>query len=174
MSQLSFSVSTYLDTYGRLGALTDPTDSSDPQHGMAWRRDPWYFLFITPMLTKAEPFFAPTGLKLVSATGAGVCVPATSPYLATHLCDAWGTSPDNVLSWAIVNGSPLGGQDTFSYTQSIDLRSSAGTPDNIADDIDFHYSSQSQRWDLLTNITVPWNNAANFNEPLPSGSGPHP
>jgi type II secretory pathway pseudopilin PulG len=172
MAQLTFALTTYLDTYGRLGALTDPTET-DPMHSLAFRCDPWYFLYITPFLTKAEPFFAPSGLKLVTATGANTCVPATSPMTATHLCDAWGTNPANVLSWAIVNGSPLGSSDVFTFAQTIDLRSSAGTPDDITDDIDFHYASQTQRWDLVK-TAIPWNNAANYNEPLPSGSGPHP
>ncbi len=170
--QLTFGVSTYLDTYSRMGSLTDPGGDSDPQHSMPFRCDPWYFLYITPMLTKAEPFFAPSGLKLVTATGANVCAPAISPLHGTHLCDAWGTAPDNVISWAIVNGSPLGSPDMFSFTQSIDLRSSAGTPNDITDDIVFHYSSQTQRWDMVK-TTVAWNSAAAFNEPLPSGSGEH-
>jgi prepilin-type N-terminal cleavage/methylation domain-containing protein len=173
MSQLTFAVTTYLDTYGRLGSLMDPAGDSDPQHSMAFRCDPWYFIYITPMLTKAEPFFAPTGLKLVTATGANTCLPALSPMHATHICDAWGTAPSNVLSWCIVNGNPVGGTDKFSFTESIDLRSSAGTADDITDDIDFRYSSQTQRWDLTKTI-VPWNNSAYYNEPLPTGSGEHP
>jgi prepilin-type N-terminal cleavage/methylation domain-containing protein len=173
LSQLTFAVSTYLDTYGRLGSLMDPAGDSDPQHSMAFRCDPWYFLYVTPMLTKAEPFFAPTGLKLVTATGANTCVPAVNAMHATHICDAWGTNPDNVLSWGIVNGSPVGGSDRFSFTQSIDLRSSAGTATKITDDIVFHYSSQTQRWDLVK-TTDPWNNGAFFNEPLPAGSMEHP
>jgi prepilin-type N-terminal cleavage/methylation domain-containing protein len=171
-SQLTFSMTTYMDTYGRLGNLNDATET-DPQHSLAFRCDPWYFIYITPMLTKAEPFFAPSGLKLVTATGANTCAPAISPMHATHLCDAWGTNPDNVLSWAIVNGSPLGSSDVFTFTQSIELRSSAGTPDNISDDIVFSYSSQTQRWDMVKTIK-PWNNATYFNEPLPAGSGEHP
>ncbi len=107
IGQLTFAVSTYLDTYGRLGSLTDVTET-DAQHSLAYRSEPTYVLDITPMLTKAEPFFSPSGLKLVTAAGAGVCAPAVSPMHATHLCDAWGTAPDNVLSWAIINGSPLG------------------------------------------------------------------
>jgi hypothetical protein len=172
MTQLSYGVSTYLDTYARLGSLTDPTES-DPQHSLAFRCDPWYFFYITPILTRAEPFFAPTGLKLVTATGANACLPATSPMHATHICDAYGTNPENVLSWAIVNGNPLGSTDKFTSTQTIDLRSSAGTPSDVSDDIDFHYSSQTQRWDVIK-TTDPWNSASVFNEPLPTGSGEHP
>ena len=172
MEQLAHSVLTYLDTYARLGNLNDPTET-DKQHSLAFRCDPWYFLYITPFLSKAEPFFAPSGLKLVTATGA-TCVPATSPLHATHLCDAWGTNPDNVLSWAIVNGSPLGSTDMYTFTQSIDLRSSAGTPSDMTDDIILHYASQTQRWDVVKVITVPWNSPLNFNEPLPAAAGEHP
>ena len=182
MNQLTHSVSTYLDTYSRLGSLTDTTESN-PQYGLAFRCDPWYFIYKTPRNMGAEPFFTPTVRSLVTATGANACMPATTPMTATHMCDAFGNQPVNVLSWHIVNGTPAGGGVAFSFTQSIDRRSAAGTPDDITDDIVFHFDSSTQRWDLLkatalTNSTgtlgVQWNSPADYNESLPSGSSPHP
>jgi prepilin-type N-terminal cleavage/methylation domain-containing protein len=172
MSQLTHSISSYLDTYSRLGSLADSFET-DPQHSLAFRKDPFYFIYVTPRNMGGEPFFNPPLLSLVTATAANACSPATSPMTATHMCDAYGTSPSNVYSWLIINGTPLGGGVSFSFTQTIDLRSSAGTPDDPTDDIDFHFDSGTQRWDLVK-TTVPWNSAANFNEALPAGSQQHP
>jgi prepilin-type N-terminal cleavage/methylation domain-containing protein len=172
MNQLTHAVSSYLDTYSRLGSLSDPTDT-DTMHSLAFRCDPFYFLYKTPKAMGNEPFITPTLRSLVTAVGPNACQPATSPMTATHICDAYGSAAGNVLSWKIVNGTPLGGGVSFSFTQTIDLRSSAGTPSDMTDDIIFHFDSGTQRWDLVK-ATTAWDSAADFNEALPTGSQQHP
>jgi prepilin-type N-terminal cleavage/methylation domain-containing protein len=161
MEQLGESLNHYLDEWPRLG------DDQGNQYSDDFRKSPWRYIGERQVRAKKVPFVDVKLAQLVKVTGVGTCEPAKTKYEATHIVDAYGTSPTNVLSWAIVDSSLPSAGPPYRYTKSIDLRSSAGTAKDIKDDIVYHWDNSTRAWTFVK-ATTPWDDeSGQHNAPLP-------
>lgn len=135
MVQIHEATSRYLIQWPKLG------DASP-----SFKDDPWKYFYKNQSATRQAPFIEVSTPRLVRMTGVGTCVPATSPKDATHITDFWGSTPNNVLSWTIVQANKTAG---FEYVQAIVFRSSAGTPNKDDDDIVYYYTADTSRFDKV-------------------------
>ncbi len=142
MVSIHEAVSRYIIKWG--GKLGDTTP--------AFKDDPWKYLYRNPSANREVPYIELPTPHLVTKSGPGTCVPATSPKDATHITDSWGSTPNNVLSWTIVQASRTAG---FEYIQAIVFRSSAGTPGKDEDDIVYYYTADTSRFDKVKAIELP-------------------
>ena len=141
MVHIHEAVSRYIVQVGKLG---DPTP--------AFVDDPWKYLYKNQSANRQTPFIELPTARLVRKTGAGSCVPADNPKEATHIVDHWGQTPNNVLSWTIIQASKTAG---FDYVQAIVFRSSVGTPAKDEDDIVYYYTAESSQFDKIKAIELP-------------------
>jgi prepilin-type N-terminal cleavage/methylation domain-containing protein len=163
MISLSDALSTYLDQYGHLGDDTSTT-------GTSFRAAPWFYLSTRRLIFGQPPYMSTQLNRLVTQTGQNACVAATAPQLATHFCDFYGNAPGNVMSFEIHASIPNG--TSMVLTQSVDMRSSAGTPSDSSDDLIYHWSNQTSKWDWVKPLAMdPWG-IAGVNDSLPGGSPP--
>lgn len=142
MVHIHEAVSRYIIKWG--GKLGDATP--------AFNDDPWKYLYRNPSANKEVPYIEVSTPRLVKKTGAGTCVPATSPKDGTHITDFWGSTPNNVLSWTIKTAARTVG---FEYIQAIVFRSSAGTPSKDDDDIVYYYTADTSRFDKVKAVDLP-------------------
>ena len=148
MVHVTTAIDAYLAEWPRLGC-SDKTDTSQD-----FKESPWAFLNtnLTDVPAGGKLWqgrkigFIELPLKsLVTKTGEGSCVPATSNSKATHIVDHFGNDPHNVFSFTIINYNRGSGRSSL-YTQAIVMRSSAGTRGDPTDDLLYAWNSDKTSW----------------------------
>jgi prepilin-type N-terminal cleavage/methylation domain-containing protein len=148
MVHVTTALDAYLAEWPRLGC-SDKGDTSQD-----FKESPWAFLNTNltnvpdggKLLKGRKIGFMELPLKsLVTKTGDGSCVPATTNASATHIVDHFGNNPHNVFSFTIINNNRGTGRSSL-YTQAIVMRSSAGTRGDPTDDLLYAWDSDKTSW----------------------------
>ena len=126
MSQLTAALTSYLEKWPTLGDKK-PDD---------FRASPWSYLYSRPKSAGLGPFIELQLTRLIQAKG-GNCSRVELANKATHIVDYFGNSSDNIISFAIFEGTA----GTTRFAKAIEMRSSTGTPDKPKDDILYRYVS---------------------------------
>lgn len=139
MTNLTHALDAYIREHRRLGSAANGND---------FLQDPWHFIYKDQVLNKKTPLFDEKIERLVERVSAGACKRPESRQSATHLTDFFGSTPTNVLSFAIFNNN-LGSGTNTQYVHCIILRSSAGTLGDPKDDLFYAYSADKASWRKL-------------------------
>jgi prepilin-type N-terminal cleavage/methylation domain-containing protein len=135
----------YLDQWPRLGDNVGLEKSDD------FKANPWDYLYVRRLRDKKVPYLEGISLgNLVQKTGPNACAIVSMKVEATHIVDFFGVTPNNVLMWDITNKAAKGGTGNgFDYSDIIRLRSSAGSPNVVTDDIVYERRAENSRWDII-------------------------
>lgn len=139
MTNLSTALDVYIREHRRLGNMANGDD---------FLQDPWHFIYKDQMLHKKTPLFDWKIERLVEKVAPGSCKRPESRMTATHLTDFFGSTPTNVLSFAIYNNN-LGSGTNTQYVHCVIMRSSAGTLGDPKDDLFYAYTADKAGWRKL-------------------------
>jgi type II secretory pathway pseudopilin PulG len=141
MNQISLALTDYLGTYPLLGIAADATSSD-------FVDSPWTFLGRNRIAAGKVPYLDLLAKFLATGPAAGPWGAATQAN-GDQLLDTY-TAADrsNHFVWAIIN-QQTGGNGPFTYTDEIWIRSTAGTPNDVSDDLIMHLTTKDGQWTSL-------------------------
>lgn len=151
MQQVEAAVIEYLRTDPILGNTHDATSSD-------FTNSPLAFLVRNRIAAGLDPLFD-ASLKTCAGPSNGPWTAASFPQGDQILDGFMRADNSNILQWSIMNGQTQG-SSSYTYTKALYLRSTAGTPDNPADDLILRYQSSDGSWTWMT-----WSDAENDTPP---------